>query len=109
VGFIRAPPASVCRCEGADVADRWQAGDRAKCVNVGDIRLPFRTVVAQGGRYLELGRVYPVSSVDVSFHGELCLDVGAEYGSKLAKRFVRVPPEPADRESRVRADRKVAA
>jgi hypothetical protein len=75
------------------MSERWAPGDHAKCVNVRDIRLPFRTIVARGGHFLEIGRVYTVLGLDVNLYSELCLDVGAEYGPKLARRFVKVAPE----------------
>ena len=72
---------------------RWNVGDAAKCVNVSDIRLPLRADICCGGRFLTLGRVYEVRGMHVNYGGELCLDVGAEMGGKLARRFVKVPPE----------------
>jgi hypothetical protein len=74
---------------------RWELGDRAKCIEIGDIRLPLRTAIHRGGQFLALGVVYPVRGVSVHYGIELCLDVGAEAGPKLARRFVKVPPEEA--------------
>lgn len=91
------------------MAERWQIGDRAKCVNVRDIRLPFRTIVAQGGAFLELGRIYPVRAIDMRWHGELCLDVGAEHGAKLARRFVKVAPDARSAERAVETSLTVPA
>lgn len=73
------------------MADNWQVGDVAKCVDVRDIRLPFRRP-AQGGRYLKLGMLYPVNGVATNECGDLTLDVSAKWGWKLACRFVKVPP-----------------
>lgn len=70
----------------------WHPGDLARCVDTDDIRLPLRRHVAQGGRYLVKGMVYIVHSVEVLYETEPALDVGAEYGIKLARRFVKVPP-----------------
>ena len=73
----------------------WRVGDRAKCVNVGPIRLPLRTGVHLGGQFLTLGAVYQVRGLSIGYGTELLLEVGAEYGPKLARRFVRVEPEAA--------------
>ena len=70
---------------------RWQAGDLAKCVDTRPIRLPLRTQVYDGGKFLIRGMVYPVREVVPAAHA-LCLDVGAAHGPKLACRFVKVPP-----------------
>lgn len=74
------------------MADDWQPGDLARCVDVRDLRLPLRPIVAQGGRFLRLGMVYVVRSVGLVYQTEPSLDVGAQYGSKLACRFAKVPP-----------------
>lgn len=71
--------------------DHWQPGDLARCVDVRDLRLPFRHV-ARGGRYLKAGMLYPVDAVSLGPAGEVLLEVGVEGGSKLALRFVKVPP-----------------
>lgn len=71
----------------------WEIGDLAECVNVRPIRIPLRTIVADGGRYLELGRRYRVRGLAMSHYGQLCLDVGVQYGGKLAQRFVKVLPD----------------
>ena len=70
----------------------WAAGDLAECVEVRDLRLPYRIGVAIGGRHLKLGMVYIVQRVCEGRVRELHLDVGAPHGPKLACRFRKVPP-----------------
>ena len=70
----------------------WKPGDLAKCVDVRDIRLPLRTGVHRGGKFLIRGMVYPVNALSDVYGSELALDVGAQHGPKLACRFVKVPP-----------------
>lgn len=70
----------------------WQAGDLARCVDTRDLRLPLRRDPAMGGRYLVSGMVYIVRAVARDCMGETGLDVGARFGFKLARRFVKVPP-----------------
>ena len=69
----------------------WAAGELAECVDVRDLRLPYRNV-ATGGRFLKLGMVYIVQAVGESSARDLHLDVGAQHGPKLACRFRKVPP-----------------
>ena len=70
----------------------WQPGDLAECVLTRIIHLPGRRP-AKGGVFLTRGMVYIVQQVvSKSEHGGLCLDVGVNYGPKLAQRFRKVPP-----------------
>lgn len=71
--------------------DDWKPGDLAECVDVRDLRLPFRHV-ARGGRVLRIGMVYIVQSVLRDQAGVWLLDVGAQHGPKLACRFRKVDP-----------------
>lgn len=91
------------------MSEPWKVGDRAKCVDVSDIRLPLRVIFATGGRYLRLGAVYPVLGLSVSYGTELSLEVGAEHGPKLAQRFVKAPPDEAEEAVGADVAEKVAA
>lgn len=71
----------------------WAVGDTAKCIDVSPIRLPLRARICLGGQFLVLGAFYPVRGVCVHYGTELCLDVGAAHGPKLARRFVKVDPD----------------
>lgn len=71
---------------------QWKIGDIARCIETKDLRLN-RGGEGTGGRLLQRGRDYTVLGlVDDRPHGELCLDVGAQWGAKLARRFKKVPP-----------------
>lgn len=74
------------------MSEDWQPGDQAECVDVSDIRLGRRGRPHCGGAFLTLGAVYGVRGVSIGSYGELVLDVGAEYGPKLARRFRKVRP-----------------
>lgn len=87
----------------------WKPNDLAQCVETADIRLPFRRHVAQGGRYLVKGMVYIIKSVGLVYQTEPALDVGAQYGHKLARRFVKVPPLSEAEQEEARQDLKVGA
>lgn len=74
------------------MAEDWKAGDLAECIITRRIHLPGRRP-AEGGAYLTKGMVYIVQEVvPDSAHGGLCLEVGAKWGPKLARRFRKVPP-----------------
>lgn len=69
----------------------WRPGDLAECILTRTIHLPGRRP-AKGGQFLIRGMVYIVQEVvPKSEHGGLCLDVGVNYGPKLAQRFRKVP------------------
>ena len=74
------------------MSDDWHPGDRAECIDVSDIALGRRQRLHCGGQYLRIGQVYHVARVEIGGYGELVLEVGAEYGPKLARRFRKLPP-----------------
>lgn len=69
------------------MADDWQVGDLAECVDVRDFG-----GVRTGGRVLKLGMIYIVRAVIPDDRDGLLLEVHADYGPKLARRFRKVPP-----------------
>lgn len=73
------------------MADDWQAGDLAECIDVSDLPLSDG-VPPGGGKYLRVGMVYLVREVTTYRDHLLCLDVGVECGPKAACRFRKVPP-----------------
>lgn len=74
------------------MVEDWKPGDLAECILTRTIHLPGRRP-AKGGQFLKKGMVYIVQAVvPNSEYGGLCLDVGVNYGPKLAQRFRKVPP-----------------
>lgn len=72
------------------MAENWQVGDLAECIDVG-LMAHLGIGPRHGGIYLRLGMLYTVARVEV-VGGIAVLEVGAKGGGKLAARFRKVPP-----------------